>query len=101
MPISAKTLLNEHQRHKEIYLTLFPGCHYTGDEAVRHEDGYYEVLEWVDDEFNVCGHCISASEIGNSLSSCRSISELAALGSFDEITGQKVCLDIVLIDKFE
>jgi acetyl-CoA synthetase len=100
-PSLAKTLLNDHQRYKETYLKMFPGYYYTGDEAVCDKDGNYSVLGRVDDVINVCGHRISTLEIENNLSSCKGISELAVVGLFDEITGQKVCLNVVLINGYD
>lgn len=98
-PSLAKTLLNDHQRYKGTYLNPFPGYYYTGDEAICDEQGNYYILGRCDDVINVCGHRISTLEIESILSSCRGISELAVVGINDEISGQKVCINIVLINK--
>ena len=42
-PSIARTIWGDHKRYQETYFTAFPGYYFTGDGALRDEDGYYRI----------------------------------------------------------
>ena len=47
-PGMARTLYRNHERFLNTYLKQYPGYYFTGDGAMRDEDGYYWILGRVD-----------------------------------------------------
>ncbi|WUR03009.1 acetly-coenzyme A synthetase (ACSA) [Vairimorpha necatrix] len=95
-PSLAKTLLNDHARYKSTYLEVFPGFYFTGDEAIKDEEGNYFILGRCDDVINISGHRISTLEIESVLSNCVGTCELAVVGIPDDLVGQRVRINVVL-----
>ncbi|KAL6945232.1 acetyl-coenzyme A synthetase 2 [Hanseniaspora vineae] len=95
-PSMARSVWNDHQRYMETYLKPYPGFYFTGDNAGRDHDGYYWIRGRADDVVNVSGHRLSTSEIEVALSEHPSVSECAAVGIADDLTGQAIIAFLAL-----
>jgi acetyl-CoA synthetase len=89
-PGMLRTLYNDPERYKQNYWSQYPGRYFTGDTAVRDEDGYIWVLGRNDDVIKVSGHRISGVEIESALVAHRSVAEAAVVGAAHEIKGEGI-----------
>ena len=44
-----RTIWGDHKRFLETYFSTYPGAYFTGDGALRDEDGHYWITGRVDD----------------------------------------------------
>lgn len=79
---------NDFPRFQKSYLSQFPGYYFSGDGAIKDEDGYIFVTGRVDDVINVAGHRLSTSEMEEVVSSSPDIAECAVVGKEDQLKGQ-------------
>lgn len=86
-PGQMRTVYGDHSRFKETYFSLFPGKYFTGDGAVRDEDGYYWITGRVDDVLNVSGHRIGTAELESAIVNSGIVVEAAVVGCPHEIKG--------------
>ncbi|MBZ0151011.1 MAG: acetate--CoA ligase [Planctomycetes bacterium] len=89
-PGQARTILNDHERFRQTYFTLYPGRYFTGDGCRRDEDGYYWITGRVDDVLNVAGHRLGTAEIESALVAHEFCAEAAVVGFPHEIKGQGI-----------
>jgi acetyl-CoA synthetase len=87
-PGVARTILNDHQRYLETYMTAFKGHYFTGDGAKRDSEGDYRIIGRIDDVVNVSGHRIGTAEVEDVINKSGLVLESAVVGAPDEITGQ-------------
>lgn len=87
-PSLARDVYGDRQRYLQSYFSQIPGVYFTGDSAVRDEDGHFWVLGRVDDVINVSGHRISTMEMESSLIRHPAVVEAAVVGQSDEVRGQ-------------
>ncbi|KAL0078646.1 acyl-activating enzyme [Phycomyces blakesleeanus] len=87
-PSMARSVYNNHSRFVETYLKPYPGYYFTGDGALRDDDGYIWIRGRVDDVINVSGHRLSTSEIESALVNHEAVAESAVVGAHDDLTGQ-------------
>jgi len=83
-------------RYKESYWSRFPGAYYTGDFAMRDEDGYFWLLGRADEVLKVAGHRIGTTEIEDALVAHPAVSEAAVAGKPDEVKGEGIVLFVTL-----
>lgn len=91
LPLAPGALLgiwNDFPRFKSSYLSQFEGYYFSGDGAIKDEDGYVFVTGRVDDVINVAGHRLSTSEMEEIVSSNPNVAECAVVGKEDELKGQ-------------
>ncbi|MBN9312323.1 MAG: propionyl-CoA synthetase [Chryseobacterium sp. 39-10] len=91
LPLAPGALLgiwNDFERFQSSYLSQFPGYYFSGDGAIKDEDGYIFVTGRVDDVINVAGHRLSTSEMEEVVSSNIDIAECAVVGIEDQLKGQ-------------
>ena len=62
-PGMARTIYGDHEKFLNTYFRPYPGLYFTGDGALRDEDGYYQITGRVDDVINVKGHRIGTAEL--------------------------------------
>ena len=86
-PSLARDVFGDRKRYVENYFSQIPGAYFTGDSAVRDEDGQFWVLGRVDDVINVSGHRISTMEMESSLFQHKAVIEAAVVGQPDDIRG--------------
>ncbi|MFA5167847.1 MAG: AMP-binding protein [Candidatus Omnitrophota bacterium] len=72
------------------------GYYYTGDTAVRDNDGYYWFKGRSDDVINTAGHLISPFEIESALLEIEEVAESGVIGAPDDILFEKVVAFICL-----
>ncbi|PVU94219.1 hypothetical protein BB561_002709 [Smittium simulii] len=95
-PSIARSILGDHDRYLTTYMHAYKGVYFTGDAAMRDEDGYYWINGRVDDVINVSGHRMSTAEIESAIIQNESVAESAVVGIEDEITGQSICAFVTL-----
>ncbi|OGG79448.1 acetate--CoA ligase [Candidatus Kaiserbacteria bacterium RIFCSPLOWO2_01_FULL_54_13] len=94
-PSALRTCLNDHERFKK-YWNEIKGVYFTGDFAIKDEDGDIQVLGRSDDVISVSGHRLGSAEIENALLTHPAVSEAAVIGKPDEIRGEKIKTFVVL-----
>ena len=86
-PSIARTIWGDHQRYKDTYFTAFPGYYFTGDGALRDEDGYYRITGRVDDVIIVSGHNLGTGPIEEAINDHLFVAESAIVGFPHDIKG--------------
>ncbi len=100
-PGMLQTLWKNPKRFKQTYFERFPNVYYTGDYAIRDEDGFFWLLGRADEVLKVAGHRISTVELESALVSHKSVSEAAVTGKEDEIKGEVPVAFVVLRAGYE
>ena len=89
-PAQIRTVYGDHQRMIDTYFTTYPGYYFTGDGALRDEDGYLRITGRVDDVLNVSGHRMGTAEVESALVLHEHIAEAAVVGFPHDIKGQGI-----------
>ena len=76
------------------------GYYYTGDTAVRDDDGYYWFKGRSDDVINTAGHLISPFEVESALLEIEEVAESGVIGAPDELLYEKVVAFVHLHKQF-
>ena len=76
------------ERFKFGYLSRFPGYYFSGDGAIKDEDGYIFVTGRVDDVINVAGHRLSTAEMEEVVAAHKEVAECCVVGIDDDLKGQ-------------
>ena len=76
-----RTTWGDHERCKQTYFSTYPGLYFTGDGALRDENGYYRITGRVDDVLNIAGHRLGTAEIESALVLHESVAEAAVVPS--------------------
>ncbi|NIP67205.1 acetate--CoA ligase [Candidatus Bathyarchaeota archaeon] len=84
------------ERYAEEYWKKIPGCYYTGDAAMKDEDGYIWFLGRVDEVIKISAHRIGTIEIESTLLSHPVVAEAAVVGKPDPLRGEVACAFAVL-----
>ena len=84
------------ERYAEDYWNKIPRCFYTGDAAVKDEDGYIWFVGRVDEVIKIAAHRIGTIEIESALLSHPAVAEAAVVGKPDPVRGQVACAFVVL-----
>ena len=62
-PGMARTIWNDHEKYVNTYFSRYPGLYFSGDGALRDEDGDYQITGRVDDVINIKGHRVGTAEL--------------------------------------
>ncbi|MDY6916657.1 MAG: acetate--CoA ligase [Chloroflexota bacterium] len=89
------------QRYKESYWSRFPGAYYTGDFAMRDEDGYLWLLGRADEVLKVAGHRLGTAELEDAAVSHPAVVEAAVAGKPDPVKGEAIVLFVTLKEGIE
>lgn len=76
------------------------GYYYTGDTAVRDDDGYYWFKGRSDDVINTAGHLISPFEVESALLEIEEVAESGVVGVPDDLLYEKVVAFVHLHKQF-
>ena len=95
-PSVARTIHGDPERFKETYWSRFPGIYFTGDTAIRDDDGYLWVLGRNDDVIKVSGHRLSGVEIESVLVAHKDVAEAAVVAAPHEIKGEGIYCFVTL-----
>ena len=92
------TLYKNDQRFVDVYWSRFRGkmYFYTGDFAIRDQDGYLWILGRADDVLKVAGHRIGTAEIESAMIKHPAIAESACIGKIDPVKGETPFIFAVL-----
>lgn len=85
-----RTTWGDHERCKQTYFSTYPGLYFTGDGALRDENGFYRITGRVDDVLNVSGHRIGTAEVENAINLYPGVVESAIVGYPHDIKGQGI-----------
>ncbi|MEC3876882.1 AMP-binding protein [Chryseobacterium salviniae] len=99
LPLPPGALLgiwNDNERFQSSYLSQYKGYYFSGDGAIKDEDGYIFITGRVDDVINVAGHRLSTSEMEEIVSAHPDVAECAVVGIDDELKGQVPFATVVL-----
>jgi acetyl-CoA synthetase len=94
------TLWRDHQRYVQDYWERIPGVYYTGDAAVKDEDGYYWFLGRVDEVIKISAHRVGTIEIESALLQHPAVAEAAVVGRPDQLRGEVAAAFVVLKSGF-
>ena len=89
-PSIIRTTYGDHERCRLNYFSAYPNMYFTGDGALRDENGNYRITGRVDDVLNVSGHRLGTAEVENAINMHAGVVESAVVGYPHEIKGQGV-----------
>lgn len=95
------TIHGNPERYTEAYWKRFPGSYYTGDYAVRDEEGYFWLLGRADEIIKVAGHRLGTLELENAAVSHPAVSEGAVATKPDPVKGEAITMFVILREGFE
>ncbi len=94
-PGMIRTLYGDLERCRKTYFSTYPKLYFTGDGALKDENGYYKITGRVDDVINVSGHRIGTAEVENALNIHLGVVESAVVGYPHDIKGQGIYAYII------
>jgi acetyl-CoA synthetase len=89
-PSIIRTTYGDHERCRTNYFATYPDLYFTGDGALKDEDGNYRITGRVDDVLNVSGHRIGTAEVENAINMHAGVVESAVVGYPHDIKGQGI-----------
>ena len=104
-PGTLQTIWGDDQRYIDSYWSMFKRCgkdlYFSGDYAIKDEDGYFWLLGRADEVINVAGHRMGTREVEEVISSHPQVAEASAIGIDDEVKGQAIAAFVVLKEGVE
>ena len=85
-----RTTYGDHERCRINYFATYPGKYFTGDGALKDEQGNYRITGRVDDVLNISGHRIGTAEVENAINMHAGVVESAVVGYTHDIKGQGI-----------
>ncbi len=85
-----RTTYGDHERCRTNYFATYPNLYFTGDGALKDENGFYRITGRVDDVLNVSGHRIGTAEVENAINMHAGVVESAVVGYTHDIKGQGI-----------
>jgi acetyl-CoA synthetase len=85
-----RTTYGDHERCRQTYFSAYQDLYFTGDGALRDEDGNYRITGRVDDVLNVSGHRIGTAEVENAINMHYGVVESAVVGYPHHLKGQGI-----------
>jgi acetyl-CoA synthetase len=89
-PSILRTTWGDHERCRTNYFSAYTNLYFTGDGAMRDENGFYRITGRVDDVLNVSGHRIGTAEVENAINMHTGVVESAIVGYPHDIKGQGI-----------
>jgi acetyl-CoA synthetase len=89
-PGIVRTTYGDHERCRQAYFSTYADLYFTGDGALRDEEGNYRITGRVDDVLNVSGHRIGTAEVENAINMHAGVVESAVVGYPHDIKGQGI-----------
>jgi acetyl-CoA synthetase len=100
-PSMLRNIYKNEDRYVNTYWSNFDGMYFTGDGAIKDENGYIWVTGRVDDVINISGHRMGSAEVESAVLTNDSVAEVAAIGCSDSIKGSVICLFVSLKEGVE
>ncbi|HKZ66608.1 MAG TPA: acetate--CoA ligase [Chitinophagaceae bacterium] len=94
-----RTTYGDHERCRTNYFATYENLYFTGDGALKNEDGFYRITGRVDDVLNVSGHRIGTAEVENAINMHAGIVESAVVGYPHDIKGQGIYAYVIFNGK--
>jgi acetyl-CoA synthetase len=85
-----RTTWGDHERCRTNYFATYENLYFTGDGALKDEQGNYRITGRVDDVLNVSGHRIGTAEVENAINMHAGVVESAVVGYPHDIKGQGI-----------
>ena len=85
-----RTTYGDHERCRKNYFDTYENLYFTGDGAMKDENGFYRIIGRVDDVLNVSGHRIGTAEVENAIDMHAGVVESAVVGYPHDIKGQGI-----------
>ena len=95
-PSIIRTTYGDHERCRQTYFSTYQNLYFTGDGALRDENGAYRITGRVDDVLNVSGHRIGTAEVENAINMHSDVIESAVVGYPHDIKGQGIYAYVVI-----
>ncbi len=89
-PAIIRTTYGDHERCRKNYFATYPNLYFSGDGALKDEQGNYRITGRVDDVLNVSGHRIGTAEVENAINMHSGVVESAVVGYPHSIKGQGI-----------
>ena len=93
---STRSVHGDHQRFVDTYFSTYKGYYFTGDGALRDEEGFYQITGRMDDVINVTGHRLGTAEVEDALMEHPAVAEAAVVGFPHEVKGEGVYAYVIL-----
>jgi acetyl-CoA synthetase len=90
-----RTTWGDHERCRTNYFATYPNLYFTGDGALKDEQGNYRITGRVDDVLNVSGHRIGTAEVENAINMHAGVVESAVVGYPHDVKGQGIYAYII------
>jgi acetyl-CoA synthetase len=90
------TLWGDDEKYASVYWSKFKNMYYSGDYAIKDQDGYFWILGRADDVLKVAGHRIGTAELESSIVSHGDVAEAAVCGIPHDIKGEVIIAFVVL-----
>jgi len=91
-----RTTWGDHERCRTNYFATYENLYFTGDGALKDENGFYRITGRVDDVLNVSGHRIGTAEVENAINMHAGVVESAVVGYPHDIKGQGIYAYVIL-----
>jgi len=96
-PGMMRGVFGEPERFFNTYFVQQPGFYFSGDGALRDENGYFRLMGRIDDVVNVSGHRMGTAEVEAALNSYNTaVAESAVVGFPHEVKGEDLYAYIIL-----
>lgn len=89
-PSIIRTTYGDHERCRKNYFETYENLYFTGDGALKDEQGNYRITGRVDDVLNISGHRIGTAEVENAINMHAGVVESAVVGYPHNIKGQGI-----------
>jgi acetyl-CoA synthetase len=89
-PSLLRTTYGDHERCRTNYFATYDNLYFTGDGALKDENGFYRITGRVDDVLNVSGHRIGTAEVENAINMHAGVIESAVVGYPHDVKGQGI-----------
>ncbi|HRN58176.1 MAG TPA: AMP-binding protein, partial [Agriterribacter sp.] len=86
-PGMLRTTYRDHERCRTTYFAAYPNLYFSGDGALKDDEGNYRITGRVDDVLNVSGHRIGTAEVENAINMHADVVESAVVGFPHPIKG--------------
>lgn len=85
-----RTTYGDHERCRTNYFATYDNLYFTGDGAMKDDEGNFRITGRVDDVLNVSGHRIGTAEVENAINMHAGVIESAVVGYPHDIKGQGI-----------
>ena len=89
-PSILRTTYGDHERCRTNYFATYENLYFTGDGALKNDQGQIRITGRVDDVLNVSGHRIGTAEVENAINMHAGVVESAVVGYPHDIKGQGI-----------